>query len=96
MRLKLFLMTSSLILSGCGGMPPKPALEICFPQIIEPLEKSYCLCGMTEGEEKNLTELAKKPLKYCDKATAFPPQSWEKAKNYIDKLENYAKTHCSK
>lgn len=87
-------------------MPIKPEVEACFPELLDkdnrPLEKPYCLCGMTNGAPKNKIELlvsgrdlVSKPIEYCDKATAFPPPSWAKYHNYVDQLEIYIKDNCS-
>jgi hypothetical protein len=84
MRLSQLLATFSFVLLAGCLRPEKPILEACS------LDAAFneCICGMT-GQGAN-TKDERKPMAYCDKATAFPPKSWNKYKNYIDELEVYA------
>jgi hypothetical protein len=82
---------SSLLLTACVTPPTKPVVEICFPQILSPLDTSYCYCGMSEPDN---APMERKPLSHCDKGTAFPPESWERVQLYIHAMEDYIQRSC--
>lgn len=93
-----------ILVTGCVGLPPKPVVEMCFPDV--PADE--CICGLTSNPEKVveaeplgpaaaervLADVVRKPISYCDKATSFPPAEWEKLINYIHALEDYGKQKC--
>lgn len=85
---KILLAACSLFVS-CAAIPVKPIVEVCVPQITPGEE--YCLCGMSNSDS-----LESKPISYCDKATAFPPDSWKSYHTYVNELELYIKNNCSK
>lgn len=81
--------------SNCAHVPPKPAVEMCFVEIKDTLENSYCDCGMTNGDivgkspsdlRASLTDKVIRPIQYCDKATSFTPDWWKVVQDYINDL----------
>jgi hypothetical protein len=86
----------SAILVGCGNVPQKPEVEMCFVETPAAPLAHYCLCGIAPGGGMKLKakKLERHPIEYCDKATSFRPREWEKIQNYQDELLDYALKHC--
>ncbi len=76
---------SFLCVACVRNLPPdKPTLEACVLDI----DRALCTCGV-KAPNKPVSQLKHLPLLYCDKATVFIPDEWEKYKNYVDGLEAY-------
>ena len=85
MHLKEILIIFSFLLVGCVA-PKKPIVELCHIDTIDDL----CFCSLTSDPSSVIDN----PLEYCDRATAFRPQEWEKVKNYMDELKIYIEEGC--
>lgn len=108
MRLKALLISSSVFLLSCGGLPPKPSVTICV--INYPAHEG--ICGVSDGETvkeaRNISysEIVKRlkasgetfnvPLPTMDKSVCFAPKEWEKVQNYIDLLVDYGTNRCGR
>lgn len=106
MLLRTLLISFSLLVSSCGGLPAKPKVIIC---VID-YPSSEGICGETDGEDikkakdiaykrilerlKSQREVTRIPLSTMDKNVCFAPKEWEKVQNYVDELVEFAKSGC--
>lgn len=69
-------------LTGCMTIPSKPIIEHCELNF----QKLIANCAMSNDPD-NVYEI---PVSDLDHATLFRPTTWERIKNYIDKLRDFA------
>ena len=101
MQLRILLVSFSIVLSACGGLPTKPVVElgvIDYPRleiVTNTTDKVELNTAKDLEYKKFVTQLVKssvrKPLATYHKAVCFLPTEWEKVQNYIDALEEAAK-----
>lgn len=78
----IFLVAFSFL--GCSLKIARPVVEACVLKV----ETGKCLCT-TKRLGEPLKALRIENLKHCDLAIAFPPDSWEVFKNYLDEIDPY-------
>jgi len=93
----------SLILVGCGSLPPRPNVALCTMDW--PRQQSICyMTGETVNDVHDLApevirarlagDGVKIPLAYMDRAIMFAPKDWQTVSDYLKKLREVAERQC--
>jgi hypothetical protein len=84
LRLAILSIVCSFSLLACDDPPEKVTVEICVAMVSD----GECVCGVKKPNTPTVN-FRHESLSYCDRATAFPPEAWEKYHTYVDQLEDW-------
>lgn len=102
MQLKKYLIIFSVLLAGCGGLPPKPSINLCQLDIPD----GYGICNKTASintlaqleaivKAPRVSASTHIPIAEMDKYEAVSQADWQAIQNYINALVAAVQKTCN-